>query len=416
LLEDGDNADLVVMRLTLKLLGACSLQDASGGELRLPTRKTRALLAYLAVHAGTRQPRERLMALLWSDRAEPQARQSLNAALNALRKLGQAQDVALIESERDSAGLIAGSVDIDVCRFRELKNSDPTAAAKLYQGPFLDGFASPDDGFAEWLPSLRQQLHREACHTLREASARAAAAGDSASAISFAERSLELDPLQEDVHREVVRLYLSAGNRTRAMRQYENCVSVLRSELGVEPAEETRQLLTLMRSDRTASTKAPAPSTAATQNRGVSELAATQHVRFCTSADGTRIAYAKVGVGPPILKAPNFLNHIEYEWTNPIWNAFLAELARQNALVRFDQRGTGLSDWHTNTLSMDSMIEDIEAVVEATDLDRFALFGISQGAGFSLRYATTHPEQVSCIRAPRTIPGFVACDGAGSIL
>jgi class 3 adenylate cyclase/pimeloyl-ACP methyl ester carboxylesterase len=136
---------------------------------------------------------------------------------------------------------------------------------------------------------------------------------------------------------------------------------------------------------------------AAKQKQRVSELASKQRVRFCTSADGTQIAYATVGVGPPIFKAPNFLNHIEYEWGNPYWKDILTEFARQNTLVRFDQRGNGLSDWEVKHISIESMIEDMEAVVEAAGLNKFALFGISQGAGFSLRYAAKHPEQVSCI-------------------
>ena len=127
------------------------------------------------------------------------------------------------------------------------------------------------------------------------------------------------------------------------------------------------------------------------------EIALKQRVQFCPSADGTHIAWASVGDGPPVLKAPNYLNHIEYEWTSPIWGPFLAEFAKNNRLVRFDQRGNGLSDWDVETISAESMTEDMEAVVEASGLEKFALFGISQGAGFSVRYAAKHPEKVSCL-------------------
>lgn len=122
-----------------------------------------------------------------------------------------------------------------------------------------------------------------------------------------------------------------------------------------------------------------------------------QRVRYCTSADGTSIAYASVGAGPPVLKAPNWLNHIEYEWQSPVWGPMLTEFTRDNQLVRFDQRGNGLSDWDVETISPDAMIADMEAVVAASGLDRFALFGISQGAGFSVRYAVEHPEQITCL-------------------
>ena len=131
--------------------------------------------------------------------------------------------------------------------------------------------------------------------------------------------------------------------------------------------------------------------------RETPEVALKQRVQFTTSADGTQIAWASVGEGPPIFKAPNYLNHIEYEWTSPLWGPFLAEFARKNRLVRFDQRGNGLSDWDIETISLDAMIEDMEAVVAAAGLERFALFGISQGASFSVRYAVKHPEKVSCL-------------------
>lgn len=131
--------------------------------------------------------------------------------------------------------------------------------------------------------------------------------------------------------------------------------------------------------------------------RNIPEIALNQRVQFVESADGTQIAWASVGDGPPILKAPNYLNHIEYEWTSQFWGPFLTELARKNRLVRFDQRGNGLSDWDVDDISLDRMTEDMEAVVAAAGLERFALFGISQGAAFSIRYAIEHPEQISCL-------------------
>lgn len=135
---------------------------------------------------------------------------------------------------------------------------------------------------------------------------------------------------------------------------------------------------------------APGPQ-AATDN------AAKQRVQFCTSADGTQIAYATIGEGVPVLKAPSYLTHVEYEWSNTFWGPFLAEFAKNNQLVRFDQRGNGLSDWEVERICPDAIIEDMEAVVEASGLDRFALLGISQGAAFSVRYAAKHPEKVSCL-------------------
>jgi class 3 adenylate cyclase/pimeloyl-ACP methyl ester carboxylesterase len=123
----------------------------------------------------------------------------------------------------------------------------------------------------------------------------------------------------------------------------------------------------------------------------------TQEVRFATAADGVQIAYARIGKGPPVLKAPNWLNHLEYEWRSPAWGPVWRGFARQFELVRFDQRGNGLSDWEVDEISEDAMIGDVQTVADAAGLDRFALFGISQGCAFSIRYAALHPDRVNCL-------------------
>ena len=127
------------------------------------------------------------------------------------------------------------------------------------------------------------------------------------------------------------------------------------------------------------------------------ELALQQVVRFVTTQDQTQIAWATVGKGSPVLKAPNWLNHLDYEWRSPAWGPFLGELARSHRLIRFDQRGNGLSDWDPPEISVEAMLTDTQAVVTAAGLDKFALLGISQGCAFSIRYAVEHPEQVCCL-------------------
>ena len=133
------------------------------------------------------------------------------------------------------------------------------------------------------------------------------------------------------------------------------------------------------------------------QDVNVVETAENQRVQFCITPDGVQIAYARVGKGLPILKAPNWLNHIEYEWRSAVWGPFLAGLAKHHELVRFDQRGGGLSDWEVEDMSEAAMIVDMNAVVEATKLESFALFGLSQGCSFSIRYAVENPEKVRCL-------------------
>jgi pimeloyl-ACP methyl ester carboxylesterase/DNA-binding winged helix-turn-helix (wHTH) protein len=120
-----------------------------------------------------------------------------------------------------------------------------------------------------------------------------------------------------------------------------------------------------------------------------------QEVHFCTASDGVRIAYALAGQGPPLVKAANWLNHLEYDWQSPIWSHLLHELASRYQLIRYDERGNGLSDWDVADISFEAFVRDLESVVEATKLKRFALLGISQGCAVSIVYAIRHPERVS---------------------
>ena len=120
-----------------------------------------------------------------------------------------------------------------------------------------------------------------------------------------------------------------------------------------------------------------------------------QDIRFCTSPDGVRIAYASTGSGPPLVKTANWLNHLEFDWQSPVWRSLLLELSRHHRLIRYDQRGTGLTDWAVEDISFDAWVSDLETVVNAAGLERFSLLGISQGTPVSIAYAVRHPERVS---------------------
>jgi DNA-binding winged helix-turn-helix (wHTH) protein/pimeloyl-ACP methyl ester carboxylesterase len=120
-----------------------------------------------------------------------------------------------------------------------------------------------------------------------------------------------------------------------------------------------------------------------------------QEIRFCTTADQVRIAYSAVGSGPPLVKAANWLTHIEHEWDSPVWAHWIREMSRKHRLVRWDERGCGLSDWNPETLSLDALVQDMETVVDTLGLKRFALLGISQGGAVAIAYAARHPERVS---------------------
>jgi pimeloyl-ACP methyl ester carboxylesterase/DNA-binding winged helix-turn-helix (wHTH) protein len=124
---------------------------------------------------------------------------------------------------------------------------------------------------------------------------------------------------------------------------------------------------------------------------------ARQEIRYCRTKDGVNIAYATVGKGYPLMKAANWLNHLEYEWDSPIWRHWISELTRHNSLIRYDERGNGLSSWDVQEkeMSLAAWVRDLEAVIDAAAPEKFALLGISQGGAVAIEYAVRHPERVS---------------------
>ncbi|MBV9861243.1 MAG: alpha/beta fold hydrolase [Alphaproteobacteria bacterium] len=120
-----------------------------------------------------------------------------------------------------------------------------------------------------------------------------------------------------------------------------------------------------------------------------------QDVHFCTTADGVQLAYSRIGSGPPLVKTGNWMTHLEFDLESPIWRGLYRELSRDNTLIRYDARGNGLSDRDIEEVTQEVFVSDLEAVVDAAGLERFALFGISQGCAISVEYAVRHPQRVS---------------------
>lgn len=118
-----------------------------------------------------------------------------------------------------------------------------------------------------------------------------------------------------------------------------------------------------------------------------------QRTQFCVSRDGTKLAFATTGAGPPLVKTGHWLTHLEFDWHSPVWQPYLDAFGRNFELTRYDQRGNGLSDWSVTDFSVERLIEDLEAVVEAAGLEKFALYSL--GAPIAAAYAVRHPEQIS---------------------
>jgi len=123
--------------------------------------------------------------------------------------------------------------------------------------------------------------------------------------------------------------------------------------------------------------------------------AAAPPLRYCMSADGVQLGYALGGNGPPLVKVANWINHLEYDWQSPIWRPVFRTLSAYRQLMRYDSRGVGLSDWNVSDFAFPHLVADLETVVGAAKLERFALLGISQGAAIAIDYAARHPERVS---------------------
>ncbi|MEO0616804.1 MAG: alpha/beta hydrolase, partial [Pseudomonadota bacterium] len=137
------------------------------------------------------------------------------------------------------------------------------------------------------------------------------------------------------------------------------------------------------------------PSTPLDEESEGRRLLTRQRIRFCQTSDHTRIAYATVGGGPAVIKTANWLSHLELDWDAPIWSPLFRRLARSHRFIRYDERGNGLSDWQVREISFDAFAADLESVIDAVDVERFALLGISQGASVAIDYAVRHPDRVS---------------------
>src|SRR3989337_1010902 len=120
-----------------------------------------------------------------------------------------------------------------------------------------------------------------------------------------------------------------------------------------------------------------------------------QQIRFCTTSDGVRIAYATVGEGPPLVRVLGWFTHLEFEGENPRWRRLYEGMASRFTYIRYDGRGMGLSDRDVTDFSIDAFVRDLEAVVDATGFEKVALYGISQGGPTAITYALRHPERVS---------------------
>ena len=247
--------------LQLELLGDFRLRSESGALVSISAKKSQAMLAYLGVRPSQLVSRDKMAALLWSSTATEQARQSLRQTLSSLRKeLAQlSPDRKILVEEGDFLSLDPAMVGVDVVEFEKhagSANEDSLAqSVALYRGDFMEGFELDEEKFDQWVLAERDRLHRTALRAhaqLVEAQARRGSVDD---AIATAHQSLRIDPLQESLHRTVMRLYMESGDLVNALQQYDVLARTLKRELQIEPDADTRRLfqqIAQLRSKRSA--------------------------------------------------------------------------------------------------------------------------------------------------------------------
>ncbi|WP_226577670.1 alpha/beta hydrolase [Acuticoccus sediminis] len=353
---------------------------SQGVEVVLPaSRKARALLAFL-VATGRPQRRERLCELFWGLPDDPKA--ALRWSLSKLRKVVDAPDRARIIADRERVTFDAADVRVDLsdieARLRRRTGDLTVAELEEMAGQlnlvFLDGLdGAGDTAFESWLAVERHDAAEARAEVLRRLATHP-----------------DISPLAAPKWLLLWREADPAGAPAPDAEETDPpAAAPVPPQVRASPGRKAAGPAPL--GGRRAK---PAPATGSTPITRRRPLRA-QRIGFCDVPDGTKIAYATVGAGPPLLKAANWLNHLEFDWSSPIWGRSFAAIARQRTFVRYDERGCGLSDWDVDDLSFEAFVEDLEAVADRLGLERFPLLGVSQGCAVSIEYAVRHPERVS---------------------
>jgi DNA-binding SARP family transcriptional activator/tetratricopeptide (TPR) repeat protein len=232
--------------VNLALLGGLRFQTDPGKPVPLSTKKAGALLAYLALHPGEAQARPKLAAMLWGDRSEARARDSLRQALSLLRKALSSVDPGALKAHEDTISFAPTALTTDAILFGNLVEQPEVEnleqAITLYRGEFLEGFQVLAPEFESWATAERERLREMALEAMTKLLAHHLSGGAVERGIRIAARLLAADPLQEHVHRTLMELYCRQGRQGAALRQYRTCADLLAKELGLGPDAKTNAL------------------------------------------------------------------------------------------------------------------------------------------------------------------------------
>ena len=342
-------------RLQISVLGELTVA-LDGKPVPLPaSKKTRALLAYLAV-VGRPLRRDHLCELLWEAPDDPRA--ALRWSLHKIRRIANGDGQERLTADNSRAFLDPQMIELDFRHISRLRPNDLNAVSttdlellvEASEQPFLEGLFLPRcPKFEAW-----RDHHADAV-----ASARA-------------------------------RILHILENRTSG--QSERTLAhahAPQNDVGLQGANVLLAELDANNDSSRACAVGPSATSSAGRRHKI------QDIRFCRSSDGVQIAYAICGRGPQLVRAAHWMSHLKYDWQSPVWRHWMEALSERTTLVRYDQRGNGLSDRDVGNVEFEAMVEDLESVVEAAQLDRFTLLGVSQSCAVSAAYAARHPERLS---------------------
>ena len=375
--------------LSIELLGELTVRE-EGRLLPLPaSRKARAVLAYLAA-TGRPVRRERLCELFWDLPDDP--RGSLRWALSKLRQVVDRDGVRRIIADRERVELCLDNTHVALRKTWERLFDNPPiiplpelrAMAEDFERPFLEGLDSAGtETFQFWLGSERADVQVMHLNVLRRLTLHPDISPDEA--VKWARLWQEYSPLQEVSARARAHALLRTGKPDEAGLFWKTfCTEAKAAGIAIDTTFTSNLL-------------ADVPATPNPAEPKPRRMLRKQTIGFCRASDGVRLAHARVGEGPPLVKAANWLNHLELDWNSPIWGKTFSACADGRTFIRYDERGNGLSDWNVDDIGFEAFVRDLETVVDALGLERFPLLGISQGAAVCVAYAARHPERVSAL-------------------
>lgn len=415
----------------LSLLGSTELTGSGGRRVEVGSRRQRQLLAALGLNRSQVVEVERLSALVWGGDAPQNRAAAVQTLVSRLRR-ALAEPLS-IETKPTGYLFACPEANLDLSCFQRLVDqlrsaplpSRPglaTEALALWRGTPLADLDHPDlEAERQRLVDLRVEVNETLAESLSDI-------GRHREALEVAEQLVRDHPYRERPVAALMRSLYATGRQADALAAFADLRSRLLDDLGVDPSVALRNVeLAILRQDldidpvldragtrtepaRSPDRSTPTPTSDLANDDGsdaspgadggmgpdlIEPPSLSQRIRMCTTPDGTTLAYATSGQGPPLVKAANWMTHLDYDWESPIWRHWNEGLSRHHTLVRYDERGCGLSDWQVDRFTFEAWVDDLASVVDAAGVDRFPLLGISQGGAVAMAYAVRYPERVT---------------------